>query len=234
MIVLVSLVMSEKKIITVDGPAGVGKSTISKMVAAATGFTYLDTGAMYRGVGFYLKQSRIDIDDKKDLVKQLATLDLQLVAAEDDKADVGVIINGKDVSTLIRSPEMSMVASRVSAVSAVRQKLTQLQREYGAQGNIVAEGRDMGTVVFPQAACKFFLDAQPEERARRRVEQLRIQGTKADFDEILAMIVERDKNDSEREIAPLKKADDAFLIDTTRMSIPEVVKLILKKTVFLK
>ena len=232
MIVLVSLVMSEKKIITVDGPAGVGKSTISKMVAVATGFTYLDTGAMYRGVGFYLKQSHIDINDEKDLVKQLAMLDLQLVAAEDDKADVGVIINGKDVSTLIRSPEMSMVASRVSAVSAVRQKLTQLQREYGAQGSIVAEGRDMGTVVFPQAACKFFLDAQPEERARRRVEQLHIQGTKADFDEILAMIVERDKNDSEREIAPLKKADDAFLIDTTRMSIPEVVKLILKKAAF--
>jgi len=231
-IVLVSLVMSEKKIITVDGPAGVGKSTISKMVAAATGFTYLDTGAMYRGVGFYLKQSHIDINDEKDLVKQLAMLDLQLVAAEDDKADVGVVINGKDVSTLIRSPEMSMVASRVSAVSAVRQKLTQLQREYGAQGSIVAEGRDMGTVVFPQAACKFFLDAQPEERARRRVEQLHIQGTKADFDEILAMIVERDKNDSEREIAPLKKADDAFLIDTTRMSIPEVVKLILKKAAF--
>ncbi len=229
MIVLVSLVMSEKKIITVDGPAGVGKSTISKMVAAATGFTYLDTGAMYRGVGFFLKQNRIDIDDEKDLAKQLATLDLQLVAAEDDKADVGVIINGKDVSTLIRSPEMSMVASQVSAFSIVRQKLTQLQREYGAQGNIVAEGRDMGTVVFPQAACKFFLDAQPEERARRRVEQLRIQGTKTDFDEILAMIVERDKNDSEREIAPLKKADDAFLIDTTRMSIPEVVKLILEK-----
>jgi cytidylate kinase len=224
--------MSEKKIITVDGPAGVGKSTISKMVAAATGFTYLDTGAMYRGVGFYLKQSHIDINDEKDLVKQLAMLDLQLVAAEDDKADVGVVINGKDVSTLIRSPEMSMVASRVSAVSAVRQKLTQLQREYGAQGSIVAEGRDMGTVVFPQAACKFFLDAQPEERARRRVEQLHIQGTKADFDEILAMIVERDKNDSEREIAPLKKADDAFLIDTTRMSIPEVVKLILKKAAF--
>ena len=232
MIVLVSLVMSEKKIITVDGPAGVGKSTISKMVAAATGFTYLDTGAMYRGVGFYLKQSHIDINDEKDLVKQLAMLDLQLVAAEDDKADVGVVINGKDVSTLIRSPEMSMVASRVSAVSAVRQKLTQLQREYGAQGSIVAEGRDMGTVVFPQAACKFFLDAQPEERARRRVEQLHIQGTKADFDEILAMIVKRDKNDSEREIAPLKKADDAFLIDTTRMSIPEVVKLILKKAAF--
>ncbi len=231
MIVLVSLDMSEKKIITVDGPAGVGKSTISKMVAAATGFTYLDTGAMYRGVGFYLKQSHIDINDEKDLVKQLAMLDLRLVAADDDKADVGVIINGKDVSTLIRSPEMSMVASRVSAVSAVRQKLTQLQREYGAQGGIVAEGRDMGTVVFPHASCKFFLDAEPEERARRRVEQLHIQGTKADFDEILVMIVERDKNDSEREIAPLKKADDACLIDTTRMSIPEVVRLILDKTV---
>jgi cytidylate kinase len=226
------VMLEKKKIITIDGPAGVGKSTISKMIAAAKGFIYLDTGAMYRGAGFFLEQQGVDIRDEEAVSKTLDLLDLQLVAAIDDQADVGVIVNGKDVSTFIRSPEMAMVASRVSAVFAVRHKLTQLQRDCGVQGGIVAEGRDMGTVVFPDAASKFFLDAQPEERARRRVEQMHNQGSNADFDEILAMIMERDKNDSEREIAPLKKATDALLIDTTRMTIAEVVKVILQKASF--
>ncbi len=219
--------MKKKNIITIDGPSGVGKSTISKMVATVTGFTYLDTGAMYRGVGFFLEQRGVNYSDVKTVARDLKLLDLRLVAAVDAQDDVGVVINGQDVSKCIRTPDMSMIASRVSALLPVREKLTELQREYGVRGDIVAEGRDTGTVVFPDAAYKFFLDAEPEERARRRVEQLQSKGNRADYAEILAMTLVRDRNDSEREIAPLKKATDALLIDTTEMSIEEVVREVL-------
>jgi len=220
--------MSEKQnIITIDGPSGVGKSTISRKIAAATGFTYLDTGAMYRGVGLFLSRKKVDLDDVHAIAKTLENLELQLLPAVDENSDVGVMVNGEVVSDAIRSPDMAMVASRVSAVPVVREILTRMQRILGEQGQIVAEGRDTGTVVFPDAANKFFLDAQPEERARRRVEQLREKGVEADLAEILAMTIERDKNDSQRAIAPLKKADDATLIDTTTISIDEVVREIL-------
>ena len=221
--------MSDKQnIITIDGPAGVGKSTVSRKVAAATGFTYLDTGAMYRGVGLYLEQQGIDPDDTETVVKNLENLDLKLTPAADETSDVGVKVNGEDVSEAIRTAEMAMVASRVSAIPAVRNILTKMQRGYGTQGKIVAEGRDVGTVVFANGEFKFFLDGEPEERARRRVEQLRANGVEADFDQILAMTRERDKNDSEREIAPLKQALDAVRIDTTRISVEEVVSTILR------
>ena len=222
--------MPEKQnIVTIDGPAGVGKSTVSRKIAAATGYTYLDTGAMYRGVGLYLEQEGIDPDDTEAVVEKLEGLDLKLSPAIDENSDVGVHVNGRDVSDIIRSPEMSMVASRVSAVPVVREILTKMQRKYGDQGRIVAEGRDTGTVVFPRAAFKFFLDGQPEERARRRVDQLRAKGSEADYNQILAMTVLRDKNDSERKIAPLKQARDAMRIDTTEISVEEVVDKILRK-----
>lgn len=222
--------MSEKKnIITIDGPAGVGKSTVSRKVAAATGFAYLDTGAMYRAVGYYLKRCGVDIGDQGSIEKSLKQLDLKLIAAADEQSDVGVLVNGEDVGAAIRTPEMAMLASRVSAVPVVRKILTEIQRGYGKKGRIVAEGRDTGTVVFPDAAHKFFLDAKPQERAKRRVEQLRRTGVSADFSEILAMTVERDKNDRNRPIAPLKQAGDALLIDTTEISIEEVVARILRE-----
>jgi cytidylate kinase len=221
--------MSEiQNIITIDGPAGVGKSSVSRMVAAATGFTYLDTGAMYRGVGWYFLQQGVQLDDVEAMSEKLANLQLDLLPAADEESDVGVLVNGEDVSVAIRTPEMAMVASEVSAVPVVREVLTEIQRGYGDKGNIVAEGRDTGTVVFPRAAYKFFLDAKPEERAKRRVMQLRARGVEADFKQILSMTQERDKNDSERKIAPLKKAQDAVRIDTTEITVLQVVSEILR------
>lgn len=222
--------MSEKQnIITIDGPAGVGKSTVSKRISAHFGFTYLDTGAMYRGVGLYLKNEGIDLNDDQKIREGLVNLDLRLVPAQHEDEDVGLLLDGKDVSDVIRSTEMAMVASKVSAIPAVRQVLTKIQQSYGLKGKIVAEGRDIGTVVFPEAAYKFFLDAEPQERAKRRVMQMQAKGQTVDYQEILEKIITRDKNDSERDIAPLKQAEDAVKIDTTSISIEDVVVDIIRE-----
>ena len=221
--------MSEmQNIITIDGPAGVGKSSVSRKIATATGFIYLDTGAMYRGVGLYVLQQGISLDDTKSIAEKLPDLELKLLPAADENSDVGVLINGEDVTDAIRTQEMAMVASNISALPVVREMLTRIQRKYGDNGSIVAEGRDMGTVVFPRAAYKFYLDAKPEERAKRRVLQSHARGVEADLQKILTLIIERDKNDSERQLAPLKKAQDAILIDTTDLSVQEVVEEILR------
>jgi len=221
--------MSEKKqnVITIDGPCGVGKSTVSKKVAAALGFTYLDTGAMYRAVGLYFKRFSVEIDNEKDISAALKTLDLQLIPAKDEKSEVGVLINGQKVTDLLRTPEVAMIASRVSAFPLVRDVLTKIQRKLGEKGGVVAEGRDTGTVVFPRAAYKFFLDANPEIRAKRRFEQLAERGLTTTLSEILALTLERDQNDRNRPIAPLKKAHDAVCIDTTEIGLEEVVSIIL-------
>jgi CMP/dCMP kinase len=221
--------MSEKKqnVITIDGPSGVGKSTVSKKVAAALGFTYLDTGAMYRAVGLYFKRFSVEIDNEKDISAALKTLDLQLIPAKDEKSEVGVLINGQKVTDLLRTPEVAMIASRVSAVPLVRDVLTKIQRKLGEKGGVVAEGRDTGTVVFPRAAYKFFLDANPEIRAKRRFDQLAERGLTTTLSEILALTLERDQNDRNRPIAPLKKAHDAVCIDTTEIGLEEVVSIIL-------
>lgn len=220
--------MSEvQNIITIDGPAGVGKSSVSRKIAAATGFMYLDTGAMYRGVGLYILQQGVSLDDTKTIAEKLPDLELKLIPAADEESDVGLLVNGQNVTDAIRTQEMAMVASKVSALSPVRELLTRIQRRYGDNGCIVAEGRDTGTVVFPRAAFKFYLDAKAEERAKRRVLQSQARGVEADLQHILTMIIERDKNDSERAIAPLKKAQDAILIDTTDLTVQEVVDEIL-------
>ena len=153
-------------IVTIDGPSGVGKSTISRKIAVKLGFTYLDTGAMYRATGLYLVENQIDETDDVAVKKCLDTISLTLLPAKSEESDVGVLLGDKDVSKEIRTPEMAMVASRVSALGLVREKLTAMQRQIGERGKIVAEGRDTGTVVFPQASNKFFLDAAPEEKAR--------------------------------------------------------------------
>lgn len=226
------MVISEmQKIITIDGPAGVGKSTVSRRVAGATGYTYLDTGAMYRAVGLHLERLGIDLNESAAVGRCIERMDILLLPAIDEVSDVRVLLNGEDVSNSIRTPAMAMVASRVSSLPAVREKLTEMQRALGDKGEIVAEGRDTGTVVFPDAQHKFFLDAEPEERARRRVVQLRERGLDADEVEILAMTVKRDKNDRERELAPLKQAQDALKIDTTNITIDEVVGKILQTIV---
>ncbi len=223
--------MAEKKnIITIDGPSGAGKSTISKLLAARLHYTYLDTGAMYRVVGLQVARSGLDLEaerGREKLVKLLADLEMTLAPGGEGQ-ETRAFLNDEDVSDVIRRPEMAMVASRVSAEPEVRKKLTEMQRAIGAKGAIVAEGRDMGTVVFPQARYKFFLDASPEERARRRQKQLLDQGCKVDFDEILIQIGKRDRDDSSRSLAPLKPAADAIVIDTSQMSIEEVVSFMLE------
>ncbi len=214
-------------IITIDGPSGVGKSTISRKVAVFQGFTYLDTGAMYRAVGLHIVNNGVDESSKEALKKCLESIEITLIPAKTETDDVGVLLFGKDVSKEIRTPEMAMVASRVSAIPLVRQKLTEMQRMIGSKGAIVAEGRDTGTVVFPGAANKFYLDAKADVRADRRVRQLELSGKKVDREEILQMIIERDKNDSERTVAPLKKAADAHYIDTSALTIEQVTEKIL-------
>ncbi len=220
--------LNKKHIVTIDGPSGVGKSTLSRMVAKELGYTYLDTGAMYRAVGLHVKLKGADLDSEEDVARVLGDIIIKLVPSSGDE-DVGVVLNGKDVSDIVRTTEMSMVASKVSALAVVRERLTQMQQEIGSEGQIVAEGRDTGTVVFPAAAFKFYLDANPEERARRRVAQLGKGGEPADEKEILSMIRKRDRDDSERTLAPLKKAEDALVIDTTDLSVGEVGDRILKK-----
>ncbi len=218
---------NKQKIITIDGPAGVGKSTVSLLVAKSTGFFLLDTGAMYRAVGFHLNKNGIAIKDETAIANALDKIQLELLPAPTTESYTRVILNGEEITTVIRSPEMSMVASKVSAFASVRSFLTRQQRQYGEKGEIVAEGRDMGSVVFPDAAWKFYLDADPEVRARRRCQQLAEKGEVVDYKKMLEAILQRDKNDSSREIAPLCRAEDALLVDTTYLSKEEVVARIL-------
>jgi cytidylate kinase len=219
----------QKNIITIDGPSGAGKSTISKLLAARLHYTYLDTGAMYRVVGLQVERAGLDLEAegaREDLMQLLVGLDMTLAPGEEGK-DTRAFLNGEDVSDAIRTPEMAMVASRVSAQAEVRKKLTEMQRTIGKNGAIVAEGRDMGTIVFPDAMHKFFLDASPKERAQRRQKQLAENGQKVEFQEILAQIQKRDRADSGRSLAPLQPAENAVIIDSSEMSIDEVVSFML-------
>lgn len=197
---------------------------MSRQLATALEFTYLDTGAMYRAIAYGCQQAGVDADDVEAVARYLAGVDIQLQPADKVQDDVLVFLNGLEVGTLLRTAEMGLLASKISALSVVRQKLTAMQQAMGRAGQIVAEGRDTGTVVFPEAAWKFYLDATAEERARRRTEQLQSQGQEVDPEEILAQIVKRDRDDSERTIAPLKAAVDAVRIDSSRLSASEVVE----------
>ncbi len=222
--------VERKDIVTIDGPSGAGKSSISKILAAELHYTYLDTGAMYRVVGLQVKRSGFDLEaenGREKLVQLLATLEMTLAPGEEGQ-ETRVFLHGEDVSDAIRTPEMAMVASRVSAEPEVRKKLTEMQRAIGQNGAIVAEGRDMGTIVFPEARYKFFLDATPAERAKRRQQQFMERGQKVEYGELLTQIQKRDRDDSSRALAPLKPAPDAVVIDSSEMSIDEVVSFMLK------
>ena len=216
--------MSAGEIVTIDGPSGSGKSTISRLLAKELGATYLDTGAMYRAVGLAAQRQGLNLEDQAAMTRLLASLDLQLAPGA---SDTQVLVNGEDVSCAIRTPEMGMMASKVSALAVVRQAMTALQQAMAAKQRVVVEGRDMGTVVFPQAKHKFYLSATAEERARRRTEQLAEKGIEANASEILAQIVQRDHDDSTRALAPLKPAADAVLIDSSTMTIDQVVTCML-------
>ena len=206
-------------LITIDGPAGAGKTTVSKMLARKLGYRYLDTGALYRAVAYAVRAAGIRPDDDRKLRDVCDTLQLNIAGNR-------FVLNGVDISDRIRSPEISMLASAVSARPVVRQALLGLQREMGENGGLVAEGRDMGTVVFPEADLKFFLDATVEQRAWRRFAQYG-QDKGQTLEQIAHDIRRRDENDSSRDVAPLRPADDAVLIDSTTMTARQVVDWIM-------
>lgn len=210
--------------IAIDGPAGAGKSTISKAVAAELGFIYVDTGALYRAIGLYALRNGVNMDDIAAVNDMLGKIKVELKYIEGAQH---VLLCGEDVSTDIRLPEVSMAASKVSSIPVVRQFLFDLQKDIAARNNVVMDGRDIGTVVLPNAQIKIFLTASAEERARRRYVELTEKGQKVDYDEVLRDIIERDYNDSHRDIAPLKQADDATLIDTSDKKLEQSVEFML-------
>jgi cytidylate kinase len=201
-------------IIAIDGPSAAGKSTLAKRIAKDLGFTYLDTGGMYRALALKVLREGIDIGNDEALAELIGRTDINLVTTD---GKLNVLLDGEDVSHEIRTPEVSQMASKASALKVVRHWMLVLQRAFGKRGSVVAEGRDVGTVVFPDAEVKIYLDASVEERARRRVEELRNAGRQVSLDETLREMGERDKRDSERDLAPLRKANDAIVIDSTSL-----------------
>ncbi len=203
-------------VIAIDGPAGAGKSTVAKAVAAKLSISYLDTGALYRALAFYLDEFSILPEEDAKLSKALFDVYVEISGGR-------VLLNGKDVSDSIRLPRIDRIASLYSALPSVREKLLSLQREQALKGALVADGRDVGTVVFPYAPVKIFLTARPEVRARRRFDELASRGLDVDYGKILEEIVRRDAADTERAISPLRKAPDAVLLDTSDLDVEQVV-----------
>ncbi len=198
--------------IAIDGPGGAGKSTISRQLAKELGYVYVDTGALYRAVGLYCVRKGINIKEEAAVAAVLNEVFLSLTFFDGEQH---VILNGEDVSKAIRLPEISMAASAVSAIPAVRAFLFQLQKDIAKKSNCIMDGRDIGTVVLPEAQVKIFLTAAPEDRAMRRFEELKMKGISADYETVLAELVERDRQDTSRAAAPLKPVPDAVLVDTT-------------------
>jgi cytidylate kinase len=207
-------------IITIDGPSGAGKSTVSLGLANLLGYTYVDSGALYRIVTLEALQKKIAEENEDALVDLCKNLE---VTFRTTKGKITILNHGRDVSEQIRFPEISMLASRISARKAVRDQITALQRRIGEKGNLVLEGRDAGTVVFPDAEVKFFLDATPEERGRRRFKELTLKGLSISLEQVTQDIITRDHNDSTRSHAPLKPATDAVIINSSAMTVEAVI-----------
>jgi cytidylate kinase len=213
--------LTKRYVVTVDGPAGSGKSTVSRLLARRLSYVYLDTGALYRALALKISLAGLATADRVGIAALCSATDVALGECE---GATRILLDGRDVTELIRTPEISMLASTVSALPEVRQRLLAVQREAALSGGIVAEGRDMGTVVFPGADVKFFLTAGPEERSRRRWLELRERGHEVSLDEVLRDVLRRDRQDSERAIAPLRPSDDGVLVDSTGKTIDEVVE----------
>ncbi|MEE3429090.1 MAG: (d)CMP kinase [Ruminococcus sp.] len=212
--------------IAIDGPAGAGKSTISKSAAKQLGFIYIDTGALYRTVGLAASRAGVEPVESKEVDELLSKITVELTF--NDKGEQVVLLNKEDVSGLIRTPEASMMASKISAVPAVRAYLLDLQRDMAKKNNVIMDGRDIGTVILPDAEVKIYLTATPEARAERRYKELVEKGMDVKYEDILEDVKTRDYNDMHRDIAPLKKADDAILADTTEVDLQGSIDLIVK------
>ena len=210
--------MKKGLIIAIDGPAASGKSTTAQLLAQKLGYVYIDTGAMYRACALKAKKMGIDINDEESIRELLDDIDIRI---ENHNSKNRIFLDGEDVSEDIRADDISALASAISAIPAVRYKMVELQRKMGEKGGVILDGRDIGTFVFPTAEVKFFLTASPEVRAKRRWLELQQKGINKDFSEVLADLVKRDNNDSQRALAPLKKADDAIEVDTSNMTIEE-------------
>ncbi len=211
-------------VVAIDGPAGSGKSTVSKMVAKALGITYIDTGAMYRALTLKAMRHCIDLKDESALTDLARSTDIDM---GEDEGELKVYLDGEDVAGLIRTPELTNNVKYIARVPLVRKEMVRLQRAIGSSHGAALEGRDIGTVVFPDADYKFYLDADPDERARRRHKELIDQGQTVDLASIKRDVIARDESDMNRSVGALKKSPDAILIDTTKLSVDGVVKKIL-------
>jgi cytidylate kinase len=215
--------MGKKRIVAIDGPVGSGKTTVARRVAALLGYTHLDSGAMYRALGLKAMRAGVSLDSAEAL-EELA--DATHVDLRRNGEKLQVLLDGEDVSDQIRTAEVSRAASKVAVVPEVRRILVAEQRRAGHHGGVVMEGRDIGTVVFPDADLKIYLDASPEVRARRRLREHEARGDQMDFEQVVAELKERDRRDIERAVSPLTRAADAVVVDSTAMEIEEVARVI--------
>lgn len=207
-------------VVAIDGPAGSGKGTVTKIIANNKNLQYIDTGAMYRCIALKMLEENVGLEDTEKIKNILNDIEIDLEGSN-------VFLNNRDVTKQIRTVEVSNFTSPVSAIGFVREKMVELQRALAKGKDVIMEGRDIGTIVFPNADVKIYLDAKPEERARRRVEQNEKNGIASNYEQILKDIIERDTRDMTRENSPLKKADDAILVDTTSLTIDEVIDKII-------
>lgn len=218
--------MSDLIAVALDGPGGAGKSTVAREVAKRRGFKYVDTGAMYRTIGLYVLRAGADPKDAEQVVPLLDGISIDTDYAADGTQVM--LLNGENVNDKLRTPEMSMYASAVSAIPAVRSFLLELQRSMARHHSVIMDGRDIGTVILPDAQVKVFLTAAPEVRAKRRYKELKARGAEQPYQQVYSEMLERDKNDSERAAAPLKPAEDALTVDTSYMDFEQVVTTIME------